>query len=128
MQKAYGGLFQATVRFHERDLAFTQGIPKYYRSSAFALRSFCVECGSPLTVTYEGNPDVWVLLGSLDHPDEWPFVRSATWGPCKHVYAESKVSWHEIHDALPQQSGEIQAVKDAVKHVAEATHPPHGRP
>jgi hypothetical protein len=57
-QKAYGSLFQPTVRFPGSAFAFVKGSPEYYRASSFAQRGFCAECGSPIIFSYEGNPDV----------------------------------------------------------------------
>jgi hypothetical protein len=103
-QKNYGGLFQATVKFNGEAFRFTQGEPKYYRSSDTGRRGFCAECGSPLVFLYEGNPGVWVLVGSLDRPGDWPLTKDASWGQSGHWYVESKVPWHEINDGLPQRS------------------------
>ncbi|BCH29321.1 hypothetical protein MesoLjLc_12510 [Mesorhizobium sp. L-8-10] len=42
------------------------------------------------------------LLGSLDHPEDWPLTKDAAWGQTEHVFIESKVPWYEINDGLPQ--------------------------
>jgi hypothetical protein len=102
-QKSYGGLFQATLKFTGTCFQYTRGEPKYYRSSGFAKRGFCAECGSPIVFLYEGNPNLWVLVGSLDHPADWPLRKDASWGESNHWYIESKVSWYEVNDALPQR-------------------------
>ena len=39
------------------------------------------------------------MVGSLDHPEDWP----PTW---EHSGIESKVPWCEIHDDLPQTTTE----------------------
>jgi hypothetical protein len=75
-QKNYGGLFQATVKFAGSTFAFSKAEPIYYRSSAFARRGFCAQCGSPIVFLYDGNQNVWVLFGSLDHPEDWPLTRT----------------------------------------------------
>ena len=67
-QKAYGTLFLATLQFHGSGFEFTQGSPKSFRSSSFARRVFCPECGSPLLFAYDGNPGVWVPVGRLIIP------------------------------------------------------------
>jgi hypothetical protein len=112
-QKAYGGLFQATVQFAGTAFAFTKGEPKYYRSSAFARRGFCAECGSPIVFVYDGNPDAWILLGSLDRPEDWPLAKDAPWGQVEHVHTESKVPWYKIDDGLPQTPGESSELMPA---------------
>ena len=66
---------------------------------------------------YEGNPNVWVLVGSLDHPEDWPLTKDAAWGQSGHWYVETKVPWYEIIDGLPQR-GEAPGAVAAQPHVA----------
>ena len=103
-QKGYGGLFQAALKFTGEDFRFTKGDPKYYRSSAYARRGFCAECGSPIAFVYDGNPTVWILIGTLDHPEDWPLTKDAPWSGTCHLFAENKVAWEELRDGLPQIS------------------------
>lgn len=112
-QKGYGGLFQATVKFEGSGFRFTQGEPKYYRSSAFARRGFCAECGSPLAFVYDENPTLWILFGSLDHPEDWPLMKDAAWGQTAHVAIESKVPWYEVTDGLPQRTTDMIVARTA---------------
>jgi hypothetical protein len=103
-QKAYGGLFSATVRFPGSAFAYTKGTPKRYRSSTFATRSFCTDCGSPMPFAFDAVQDVWVKIGTLDHPEDWPMTQGATWGPSEHLQVDFKVPWHEVTDGLPQMN------------------------
>ena len=112
-QKNYGGLFQVTVKFAGSTFAFVKGKPKYYRSSSFARRGFCARCGSPIAFVYDGNPDLWVLFGSLDRPNDWPLTRDGDWGSLAHVAIETKVAWYEIADGLPQKSSEAIVTRAA---------------
>ena len=116
-QRSYGGLFQATVKFARSALRFTKGEAKYYRSSDFAKRGFCSECGSPIVFLYEGNPNAWILIGSLDHPEDWPLTKDAPWGRSGHWYIEARVPWYEISDGLPR-FGEAPGAIAAQLHVA----------
>src|SRR5215470_237391 len=61
-QKAYGGLFSATLRVPGSGFRFTKGTPKYFRATQVAKRGFCAECGSPMPFFYEGNSDVWIKI------------------------------------------------------------------
>jgi hypothetical protein len=46
--------------------------PKYRRSSPLAERGFCVDCGSPLTLIYDGNrPELALHAGTLDAPEQF---------------------------------------------------------
>ena len=72
-QKAYGqpsGIFVGFKGPQKGALRFTKGMPKYYQSSAWLERGFCSNCGSPLGIrTPQGHS---VMIGTLDHPEEWP--------------------------------------------------------
>ena len=69
--------------------------PTRYRSSQYAERGFCPNCGSTLSmheeVLYER---VQVTLGSLDAPSN---VK-----PQDHVWTESAITWFHINDTLPR--------------------------
>ncbi len=95
-QKALGGLFGYFVMFTGAKIGdtfqFTQGKPKYYRSSEWAERGFCPECGTPLVM--RDSESIGVLVGSLDHPEDFP--------PTSHSGIESQVPWLKIADGLPR--------------------------
>ena len=102
-QKNYGGLFSATLKFSGSAFAFTKGEQKYYRATSIAKRGFCAACGSRVAFFYDDLPDVWIKIGSLDHPEDWPMTRDASWGRSSHLYVDTKVPWHEISDEIPQR-------------------------
>jgi hypothetical protein len=97
-QKFSGGPFSVGSTYHAGAVQFTKGEPRYYKSSPFAERGFCVNCGSSLTFRAL-VPAVtpawadWILLftGSLDNPA--PNV--PTW----HLGAESQLPWVDILQA-----------------------------
>ncbi len=105
-QKHFGGLFGAYVRIPRSSLRFGTGQPAYYRSSEVARRGFCAGCGTPLLFVYDGNADFWVSVGSLDHPEDWPLTKDASWGPVTHGMVDRKVPWQEISDGLPQRTSD----------------------
>lgn len=105
-QKHFGGLFGAYLKFSKAGLLYPKGQPTYYRSSEIARRGFCSACGSPMIFVYDGAPDVWISIGSVDHPEDWPLVRDASWGRVTHGRVDRKVPWYEIHDGLPQLTSE----------------------
>ncbi len=55
----------------------------------------------------QDDPDPIVLMGSLDHPEDWPQE--------KHVGIESKVPWHVIGDDLPQLQTDVSKHVEAAK-------------
>ncbi|MFQ3542377.1 GFA family protein, partial [Escherichia coli] len=83
-QKTYGGIFQPMFKFAGEDFRFVKGDLKYYSSSTFAKRGFCVECGSGIVFLYEGNDALYIMTGTLDHPGDWPMTSDAAWGPTIH--------------------------------------------
>ena len=111
-RKSSGSVFQASLQFLRSDFAFTQGEPRYYKATPFARRGFCPGCGSPLVFDYEGSPEVWVPIGPLDHPDDWPLVRDAHWGETIHYHIDSKVPWLQRDDGLNQCSTEHTPFRD----------------
>lgn len=113
-QKSYGGLFMSALQFTGSDFAFTKGLPHFYRSSEFARRGFCVACGSPLVFVFDRDSHVWVLIGTLDHPGDWPLTAEASWGQIMHVYVDNKIAWSVIDDGLPQLTSETEPYRDAV--------------
>jgi hypothetical protein len=72
---------------------FTRGEPKFYRSSAWAERGFCADCGTPL-VMRDATETLAIHIGTLDHPEEWPPAQA-------HLGMESRIPWDSIHDDLP---------------------------
>ncbi len=69
--------------------------PRRYRSSPYAERGFCSDCGSTLTMHEEVLADrVQVALGSLD----WPELVQ----PDDHVWTQSRIAWFDTRDNLPR--------------------------
>ena len=95
-QQAYGALFGTFADFPTEAFRYTQGEPVYYQSSPWAKRGFCGSCGSPIEFRYMDSPTLGILIGTLDHPEDFQ--------PTSHHNGiESKVPWHVIADDLPQK-------------------------
>ena len=109
-QRAYGQASGIWALFGKDVLRFTKGEPKYYKSSAWMERAFCANCGSPLGARDTNGHAV--LVGTLDHPEEWP----PTLG---HTGIESRIAWDTINDDLPcwrtEDDPEYIAAKGAVE-------------
>ena len=106
-QQAYGALFGLFAAFPGEAFRYTQGEPTYYQSSSWATRYFCAKCGSPIGMAFVDDPAPCVLIGTLDHPEDWPPDQ-------RHSGIESKVPWHNITDDLPQiRSDEMESVAAA---------------
>jgi hypothetical protein len=63
--------------------------------TCFARRAFCGDCGSPLTIAYDFQPDtIDFTIGTLDEPDRV--------APSSHIFWTSRPGWLEIEDDLPK--------------------------
>jgi hypothetical protein len=70
-------------------------MPHERRSSPIARRSFCPECGTPMTLQYDKHPrEIAVHAGTLDRPETFP--------PTSHYGVEGRLSWALCGDGLPE--------------------------
>lgn len=80
------------------DLRLDEGRPTEYQSSHGARRSFCPDCGPPMSFTHDrflGETHLYVA--SLDRPSDLD--------PTRHVFFGDRLPWAELHDALPRYDG-----------------------
>jgi hypothetical protein len=71
-RRATGSAFAVLASISLENISWTKGRPKYRRSSPLAERGFCVDCGSPLTLIYDGNrPELALHAGTLDAPEQF---------------------------------------------------------
>lgn len=65
------------------------------QSSSFGRRYFCKECGTPLYVTVDHQPDTLDFsVVTLDDPEAVP--------PEYHIFWSSKIGWFNLDDDLPR--------------------------
>jgi hypothetical protein len=115
-QKAGGAPFMAFAGVPLNDLTWTRGAPKIFVSSAIAERSFCAECGTPLTYRMLAHDRISVTIGSLDDP--------AGVAPKRQFGVEAKLPWIEAALALPGiKTSDWQKLDDAA--LASRQHPDH---
>ena len=95
-QQWSGSVLTSWAGFKTSAFRCTAGEIKYYKSSEFAERGFCPECGSSLV--QRGSKDDWfsISTGSFDHSEYFP--------PRVHSGIESQVSWLKVDDGLPRQT------------------------
>jgi hypothetical protein len=78
-------------------LVYITGKPVEFSSSPRVLRSFCGECGTPLTYRREERADeIDITLATLDRP--------ANVAPVDHIWMEDALPWDLPGDGLPQYS------------------------
>jgi hypothetical protein len=79
------------------DFVITQGAPRRRRSSDFGERWFCGDCGSPLAVRADHQPETIDLpVASLDDP--------SSAAPGFHIWTERQIPWFEVRDDLPRHA------------------------
>jgi hypothetical protein len=79
------------------DMVFTQGGEKVksFASSRSGHRRFCGECGTPLSMEVNHQPEtVDFSVATLDEPDRV--------APGFHIFWASRVGWFDPGDALPR--------------------------
>lgn len=85
---AQGWVTVATKSFH-----FTTDLPADYRSSNSVTRTFCQNCGTPLTYWHATWPDeIAFSIGSMDAPNEAP--------PSDHTWMSEAIAWDKPNDGL----------------------------
>ena len=73
---------------------WTGKLPKIFRSSPGVERSFCDNCGTPISFRSEKMSGVMHLyVAAMEKPDEFE--------PTLHVAHEEKLSWLKLADNLP---------------------------
>ncbi len=81
-----------TVR--SSDLTFVAGVPRLFESSPGVRRTFCGQCGTPLTYTCDARSgELDVTIGSLDEPSAVV--------PADHVWMEDAPAWDLAADGRP---------------------------
>lgn len=82
--------------FSVRPEAFrvTKGALKTFQSSPGVVRSFCGDCGTPITYQRDGLDELDVTTCSLDNPESAP--------PRDHTFTRSALGWAAVEDGLPR--------------------------
>lgn len=96
-RRLHGAPFSTFVHAEKGDFRYLRGADRVrgHRASPPCERTFCTECGTRLTFSFDGMPDaVWVTLETLDGTDLPK--------PDAHMFVASKAGWYEILDGLPQ--------------------------
>lgn len=96
-RKAHGAAFSTNSVVPTAALKVTSGAEfiSEYESSPNRRKCFCSKCGSQLFIRRVNKPEYTVVtFGTLESN-----VRAR---PERHVFVESKASWYNITDELPQ--------------------------
>jgi hypothetical protein len=75
-----------------------EGTPKRRRSSEHVTRSFCADCGTPISYEHEALAgEIYIHAGLFDEADHLV--------PDRHAYVTSKLFWIHLEDGLPGYGG-----------------------
>ena len=86
------------VGFPRERFRYIKGEPKVHESSPERWRSFCGNCGSPLTYYANWDPrGIHVYLGVLDEPDRFPAQFQ--------VHCAERICWFDVADGLKRYAG-----------------------
>ncbi len=91
-RRATGAPMATYAGFAADRFSYFAGMPVGFHSSPGVTRSFCGQCGTPLT--YEGARwpgEVHVLVGTLDRPEDFP--------PTGNAFVEEQLPW--LHLTMP---------------------------
>ncbi len=92
----------------ERDKTEWQGPRKCYSSSPGVTRSYCKDCGSPLSFETEVFPnETHLYAATLDQPE--------LYNPTAHIFWSEHLPWVQIGDGLPKHEKGLQAAAKAGK-------------
>ncbi len=91
-QKSSGSAFMLWAVFDKDNVRVTSGELSYFQSSEKLKRGFCKNCGSSMSIHFDGNFDI--TLGVMDNPE--PFRIS------RHIWNKSRIRQVCIIDELPR--------------------------
>jgi len=105
-RKTTGAPTVAYSVYLEKDVKFTKGQRKTYQSSPGVSRTYCGDCGTPLSYESEWLGDVVIgfFVGTMNEPDLFP--------PQKHAFHGERVEWFDVADNLPRFLGVPKAGND----------------
>lgn len=96
-QKASGSPAMAFASVPPADLEWTAGAERIgtIESSDFGRRQFCRDCGTPLTIAVDFQPEtIDFAIATLDEPEAV--------APGFHIFYASRIPWAEVGDELPR--------------------------
>lgn len=111
-RRATGQPIVAGAYFETKQVKFLTGEPRRHRSSPYADRGFCEQCGTPVfyhSVMPELRDWMCLMLGTLDHPERYP--------PTAHWNVETALSFSLHNDGLPrhlQADSQYWWVRDSI--------------
>ncbi len=117
-QKAFGSWGSALVDMRLAEFTWTRGEPAVFRSSLIASRGFCKDCGTPMFMHDDDDPDIEIAIGTLDDPNNIPILS-------KQSAVESRVKWFNTMHTLPEERMEDYRTPEEMVKLRSLQHPDH---
>jgi hypothetical protein len=115
-QKAFGSFGAVLVEMSYAQFTWTRGEPGVFRSSSIVSRGFCRDCGTPMFMRDDGDPDIEIAVGTLDKPGDVPAFH-------KQSAVESKVPWFDSLHLLPKERMEDYRSPEEMEKLRSLQHP-----
>ena len=115
-QKAFGAYYAPLVSTRGATLTWTRGTRKTFRSSNYATRGFCADCGTPLS--FEAPDGIALAAGAFDDPAGLP--------PHVQFGTENKIDFVDRLHTLPgHETLEDAETAPYLNDVVSYQHPDH---
>jgi hypothetical protein len=90
---ASGAPSVAWAVLRSRDVTWLRGQPATYPSSPGVLRSFCPNCGTPLSYQRVSEPETLdITTATLDQPERFP--------PDREIWLEHRIAWATLNESI----------------------------
>lgn len=116
-QKAFGSFGAPLVSVPIRQLTWTRGAPSFFRSSAVVVRGFCSDCGTPLYMHEDDDPNYEIAIGAFDTP--------ANIAPDHVVGIEARLPWVGKLANLPEKTTMQDRTPGELARLVSRQHPDH---
>ena len=115
-QKAFGSWGAALVDMAIVEFKWTRGEPAVFRSSSIVSRGFCKDCGTPMFMRDDGDPDIEIAIGTLDNPNDIPALS-------KQSAVESRLDWFMTMHKLREERMEDYRSPEELVRLRSLQHP-----
>jgi hypothetical protein len=93
-----GAAMASFAGFRPKQVKLRGDPAKFHQTSDGIIRSFCGDCGSPISYqTSDREDEIHLYLGLFDHPEKLT--------PQDHNFFIEKIDWLQVDDHLPKFDG-----------------------
>jgi hypothetical protein len=117
-QKAFGSWGAVLINAPAGHFRWTRGQPGIFRSSSIVSRGFCRDCGTPLFMREDGDPNYEIAVGTLDVPSDIPPIAAQS-------AIESRMPWFNSLHLLREVRMEDYRTPEDIEKLKSLQHPDH---